>query len=286
MHSHTSVKSEPHSHYVTTMKQENGTASHNNHGTKSEYSTKSENGWRHAPRKTRFSDLTTDQDEKSQIIELVKQTTQPTLTTMQLAGVQAILALKQKRYLKEQLKHIIQQEYLSDPQKVLNDDSSAAATTNGSADTASDQQPTKKRSRWASKPAVESTSTADPSLLVACGITTEQYELEKKRLLITELTDSMNNMQEFLQRIDQLKAGANSNPYQPQQRSPSPEPTYNDRGQRTNTREQRYKDKLFAKRDKIIAELMKVDPQYRPPNDSSFAPQKMMQQRGKKVEKR
>lgn len=47
------------------------------------------------------------------------------------------------------------------------------------------------------------------------------------------------------------------------ERSPSPEPMYNREGKRTNTREQRAKDKLVQERAKYILEAMKIDPLFR-----------------------
>ncbi|KAG0151899.1 hypothetical protein CROQUDRAFT_35923 [Cronartium quercuum f. sp. fusiforme G11] len=51
------------------------------------------------------------------------------------------------------------------------------------------------------------------------------------------------------------------------ERSPSPPPTYDGQGRRTNTREFRYRRKLDEERTKLIERLIKIDPTYRPPAD-------------------
>jgi splicing factor 1 len=51
------------------------------------------------------------------------------------------------------------------------------------------------------------------------------------------------------------------------QRSPSPEPQYNNLGMRINTREIRARQKLIEERQMIIASLIKKTPAFRPPAD-------------------
>ncbi|GFH14808.1 RRM domain-containing protein [Haematococcus lacustris] len=51
------------------------------------------------------------------------------------------------------------------------------------------------------------------------------------------------------------------------QRSPSPEPIYDRMGVRLNTRELRAKEKLLDRRLTVIEELMKEDPNFKPPAD-------------------
>ena len=50
-------------------------------------------------------------------------------------------------------------------------------------------------------------------------------------------------------------------------RSPSPPPTYDNMGRRTNTREARYKKKLEDERHKLIEKAIKFIPEYKPPVD-------------------
>ena len=46
-------------------------------------------------------------------------------------------------------------------------------------------------------------------------------------------------------------------------RSPSPDPVYDSKGIRTNTREQRTKEKLENRRKELIKILTELDPNYR-----------------------
>lgn len=49
--------------------------------------------------------------------------------------------------------------------------------------------------------------------------------------------------------------------------SPSPQPEYNNYGQRTNTREARARQKLETERHKLIHEMTKIIPSYHTPTD-------------------
>ncbi|KAK4057239.1 hypothetical protein OIO90_001734 [Microbotryomycetes sp. JL221] len=50
-------------------------------------------------------------------------------------------------------------------------------------------------------------------------------------------------------------------------RSPSPPPTYDNYGRRTNTREVRYRKKLEDERMRLVERQMKLDPSFRPPTE-------------------
>lgn len=56
------------------------------------------------------------------------------------------------------------------------------------------------------------------------------------------------------------------------ERSPSPPPVYDSNGVRLNTREVRQKEKVTRRRNKVIEELLKRDPSYKPPTD--YKPEK------------
>jgi splicing factor 1 len=47
------------------------------------------------------------------------------------------------------------------------------------------------------------------------------------------------------------------------ERSPSPEPMYDNNGKRTNTREQRQREKLTKERQKYVTEAMLISPYFR-----------------------
>ena len=64
-------------------------------------------------------------------------------------------------------------------------------------------------------------------------------------------------------------------------RSPSPPPTYDAHGRRTNTREVRYRKKLEDERIRLVDRAMKNDPNFRPPVE--YHQQKRSQRPSEKV---
>ncbi|KAJ1841112.1 hypothetical protein LPJ73_006227, partial [Coemansia sp. RSA 2703] len=86
----------------------------------------------------------------------------------------------------------------------------------------------------------------------AAGMSKEQVESYAAVLRIDEITRK-------LQSGDVVPPSA--------QRSPSPAPTYNAEGKRTNTREHRYRRKLEDERTRLVEQQLKRDPMYRPPSD-------------------
>ena len=50
-------------------------------------------------------------------------------------------------------------------------------------------------------------------------------------------------------------------------RSPSPEPIYNQEGKRLNTRDYRTRKKLEEERHHMIQKVLKLNPEYKPPAD-------------------
>ncbi|KAH9499596.1 Splicing factor 1 [Bulinus truncatus] len=64
-----------------------------------------------------------------------------------------------------------------------------------------------------------------------------------------------------------LRTGDLGIPANPEQRSPSPEPIYNNEGKRLNTREYRTRKKLEEERHKLIQEAIKLNTEYKPPSD-------------------
>ena len=71
-----------------------------------------------------------------------------------------------------------------------------------------------------------------------------------------DVNTRLMNVPLFLDSLDKIKA-----------RSPSPQPVYDAKGIRTNTREQRTKEKLHNERINIIQELLKIDKTFKAPND-------------------
>jgi splicing factor 1 len=59
------------------------------------------------------------------------------------------------------------------------------------------------------------------------------------------------------------------------ERSPSPPPTYDSHGRRTNTREVRYRRKLEDERIRLVESAMKKDPNFKPPAEYHMAKRAM-----------
>ncbi len=59
-------------------------------------------------------------------------------------------------------------------------------------------------------------------------------------------------------------------PANPRDRSPSPEPIYNNKGFRINKREDRVRSRLVNQRNAAISKLKTLDPTYQPPSHYKF----------------
>lgn len=70
-------------------------------------------------------------------------------------------------------------------------------------------------------------------------------------------------------RLDEISRKLRSGDFIPpdRERSPSPPPTYDNQGRRTNTREVRYRKKLEDERIALVERQIKLDPNYRAPSD-------------------
>jgi splicing factor 1 len=102
--------------------------------------------------------------------------------------------------------------------------------------------PGKKKSRWG--------GTAEPDVAAAAAL--PAADPREVALLQTRLTDiSKRLMDPGLE--DDRPAG---------ERSPSPDPEYDDRGRRTNTRAVRYRLKLQRQRQEVVDKLVKLDPKF------------------------
>jgi splicing factor 1 len=106
----------------------------------------------------------------------------------------------------------------------------------------------KKRSRWGDVSDV----TMNPMLptVLPANMSKEDEELYMKKLRVEELSQL-------------LRSG-----YVPEDtRSPSPEPVYNQSGQRLNTKDVRYRIKYEQERHELVQFLLVDNPNYRPPAD-------------------
>ncbi|CAK5269205.1 unnamed protein product [Mycena citricolor] len=107
--------------------------------------------------------------------------------------------------------------------------------------------PRKRRSRWGDA------STEIPGLPTAISATgVSQAQLDNYAIHL---------------RLEEINRKLRLNDYVPpeRERSPSPPPTYDAHGRRTNTREVRYRKKLEDERIKLVDRAMKNDPNFRPP---------------------
>lgn len=74
-------------------------------------------------------------------------------------------------------------------------------------------------------------------------------------------------IQECTQKLNSPDLGI---PKNPRDRSPSPEPIYNTKGVRMNTREERTRNKLMNMRNVSITKLKDLDPSYQPPSHFKY----------------
>ncbi|KAG7089844.1 hypothetical protein E1B28_011489 [Marasmius oreades] len=107
--------------------------------------------------------------------------------------------------------------------------------------------PRKRRSRWGD---VKTEIPGLPTAISAAGVS--QAQLDNYAIHL---------------RLEEINRKLRLNDYVPpeRERSPSPPPTYDAHGRRTNTREVRYKKKLEDERIKLVDRAMKNDPNFRPP---------------------
>ena len=86
-------------------------------------------------------------------------------------------------------------------------------------------------------------------------------------VITKSLTDEQIKAITALGRTSEIERILKTDSYVPNERnrSPSPAPVYNSKGQRTNTREQRYKKKFTDERDELILELLHNVPEYEAP---------------------
>ncbi|CAG5122715.1 unnamed protein product, partial [Candidula unifasciata] len=111
----------------------------------------------------------------------------------------------------------------------------------------------KRRSRWNTDNDDKIVIPGMPTVLPP-NLTESQQRLYVLQLQIEEITRK-------------LRSGDLGIPANPEQRSPSPEPIYNNEGKRMNTREYRTRKKLEEDRHRLIQESMKLNPDFKPPSD-------------------
>ncbi|CAG5131364.1 unnamed protein product, partial [Candidula unifasciata] len=111
----------------------------------------------------------------------------------------------------------------------------------------------KRRSRWSTNPEDKIVIPGMPTVIPS-NLTESQQRQYVVHLQIEEFTRK-------------LRTGELGIPANPEERSPSPEPIYNNEGKRMNTREYRTRKKLEEERHKLIQEALKLNPDFKPPGD-------------------
>ncbi|KAJ9477201.1 Branchpoint-bridging protein [Pseudozyma hubeiensis] len=123
------------------------------------------------------------------------------------------------------------------------------SSSNAAASDASgaDAGPRKRKSRWGD-------ATDKLTIPTAIGANVSAQELDKYAIQV---------------RLDEISRKLRSGDFIPpdRERSPSPPPTYDNQGRRTNTREVRYRKKLEDERVALVDRQLKLDPNFRPPSD-------------------
>jgi len=114
-------------------------------------------------------------------------------------------------------------------------------------------EPRKRRSRWGD--ATEKVNM--PGLPTAVTGNVSQSELDNYAIHI---------------RLEEIGRKLNSGDIVPPERmrSPSPPPSYDAQGRRTNTREVRYRKKLEDERVRLVDKAIKADPNFKPPAEYTF----------------
>ena len=122
-----------------------------------------------------------------------------------------------------------------------------------------DQEPRRKKkraSRWASEEQDKAFIPGMPTIMPS-NLTEEQQKAYLTQLRIEEITRM-------------LRTGELCIPSSLEDRSPSPEPVYDSQGKRLNTREVRTRAKLEGERHKLVLDMLKLNPEYKPPVDYKY----------------
>nr|CDI56842.1 probable MSL5-branch point bridging protein [Melanopsichium pennsylvanicum 4] len=124
----------------------------------------------------------------------------------------------------------------------------ASSTVSATDPFPADGGPRKRKSRWGDAPS------STPAIPTAISSSVRPEDLDKYAIQV---------------RLDEISTKLRTGQFIPpdRERSPSPPPTYDAQGRRTNTREVRYRKKLEDERISLVDRQLKLDPNYRPPAD-------------------
>ncbi|KAI1291774.1 Splicing factor 1 [Halotydeus destructor] len=140
------------------------------------------------------------------------------------------------------------------------DNNSNDSTSRNSAD-AKEERRRKRKSRWGDSEKDRVIIPGLPTMLPP-NLTQEQEKIYLLQLQIEEVSRK-------------LRTGDLGIPSNPEARSPSPEPIYNNEGKRLNTREFRTRKKLEDDRHSLIQQMSQINPVYKPPADYKPPQQKI-----------
>lgn len=112
----------------------------------------------------------------------------------------------------------------------------------------------KRRSRWGAEDVQDKTVIPGMPTILPCNLSKEQERQYLLHLQIEEISR-------------RLRTGDLGIPPNQEDRSPSPEPIYNNEGKRLNTREYRTRKKLEEDRHRLVQEAMGLNTDYKPPAD-------------------
>eukprot|EP00878_Enallax_costatus_P005999 GHUV01006292.1.p1 GENE.GHUV01006292.1~~GHUV01006292.1.p1 ORF type:complete len:493 (+),score=174.21 GHUV01006292.1:304-1782(+) len=139
---------------------------------------------------------------------------------------------------------------------------------------ADEQKPKKRRSRWETSTELIVPTAKSGAVIIPGQIPREVSICNGSIKVVLANQGAMTHADPKVQKMhEQLSAlqdklDRNDLDIPPEhERSPSPEPIYDANGVRLNTREIRAREKLIDKRNRIIEEVLKHDPDYKPPAD-------------------
>ncbi|XP_074598503.1 splicing factor 1 [Brevipalpus obovatus] len=120
----------------------------------------------------------------------------------------------------------------------------------------SSSEPRRKRTRKSRWGGDENDKVIIPGMptVLPTNLTPEQEKIYLVQLQIEEISR-------------RLRTGDLGIPDNPEERSPSPEPIYNNEGKRLNTREFRTRKKLEDERHSLIQQMIQLNPSFKPPAD-------------------
>ncbi|KAK3608218.1 hypothetical protein CHS0354_039237 [Potamilus streckersoni] len=112
----------------------------------------------------------------------------------------------------------------------------------------------KRKSRWGNTDQLDKTIIPGMPTVLPANLNKEQERQYLLHLQIEEISR-------------RLRTGDLGIPPNPEDRSPSPEPIYNNEGKRLNTREYRTRKKLEEERHHLVQEALALNPEFKPPAD-------------------